>query len=266
MLIIAYSCLEEKVDELSEENIILSKAPEFIEIGRTPEKIIDNLKGINKYEELLEFIENRGITNNRLARKLDFNTFELIEDIWTKNNLRVNLKYIVCKNEIVYGKVESIDSNHVEIHGEYEFTNDAYFIEDYVEKHNEIYSANKTSSDFYEEVIRERNTLEVACGYDGKNYGENEIQLFESIEKQNIEYVTNLLKSLNIEKQALGVIGIERLIEKGILIDERLEQISNHVKTKNSTIFGCITCVGGHHKLNNYLNSIDWSQVSEFGG
>ena len=259
-----YSCLNKGTDELSEEDKILQKDTKYTEIGRTPKEIIGNLKGIVKYEELLEFIENRGVTNNRLARKLDFETFELIEDIWTNNSLTVNLRYIVSKNEIVYGEIESIDSNYVEIIGEYEFINNESFIEEYVERHNEIYAANTTTSDFYEEVIIEKNTLVKACGYDGENYGKKEIQLFESINNRDVEYVINLLKSMNIEQQTLGVIGLERLMDRGILIDKRLKQISNHIKVKNSTIFGCISCVGGHYKLEKYLNSYDWLLVSDF--
>ncbi len=258
---ISISCTEKKSIEVTENDITSVKSMDFNEIGRNPQEIVHSLNGICNYKKLLEFINDRGNKNNRLARKLDFNTFELIEDIWTKNHLRVNLRYIVHNNEITYGKIESIDSNYIKIFGQYEFTNNKDFVKNYVKKHNELYCANKVSANFYEEIVAKNNKLQIACGLNEDFYGESELKLFDAINKKNFQYLLDLIKSMNLEEQALGLIGMEKFIKKDTIMDQKIIQIVDHLKSKNSTIFGCITCVSGDFKLEDFLNSIDWSMI-----
>lgn len=246
---------------LSEEQVVMLKAPEYVDIGTTPKEIIAKLKQVRNYVDLLKYIKDRGQKNNRHAKQLDFKVFLLIEDIWTTNNLRVNLCYLVKNDSVKYGLIRSIDSSYVEKHGEIEFVREKSFLTDYVAKHNELYRTNKQDQDFINEVIKQIYTINIAVGNAATGYGDRERELFKAINRLDYSYVLNLLTSMNLENQTLGIIGMEKLSSKGVKIDDHTNKIIKHLKTRNSSISCSITCVGGKFKLSRYLGAYEWDKI-----
>lgn len=246
---------------ISEEQVVMLKAPEYVDIGTTPKEIIAKLKQVRNYVDLLKYIKDRGMKNNRHAKELDFKAFLLIEDIWTTNDLRINLCYIVQNDSVKYGLISSIDSNYVEKHGKIEFVREKSFLTDYVAKHNALYKTNKQNQDFINEVIKQNHVVNIAAGMSANWYGDREKKLFKAINRLDYSYVLNLLTSMNLENQTLGIIGMEKLSSKGVKIDEHTNKIIKHLKTRNSFISCSITCVGGKFKLSRYLGAYEWDKI-----
>lgn len=261
ILISILNCSKNETLEVSEQEIVSIKNEQYEDIGVNPQQIVNNLKTVKEYQDVLKFIKERGSKNNRMARKLDFDTFQLIEDIWTKNGLRININYIINNNEIKYGLIESIDSNYVEIFGEEEFFRDENFLFSYISNHNEMYGTNKEIHDFLSEIIYKRDKVRIACGYDAKGYGRREIELFRAIKSEDVDYIVKLLTSMNPEEQTLGIVGIEKLMKNGYKSSKRENEIIKHLKNRNTSIFACITCAGSVFKLKKYLDSYDWSYI-----
>lgn len=245
--------------ELTELQIESLRANEYRDIGRTIEEIVEHLRLVESYNDLLKFIKDRGVKNNRTARKLDFDVFHLKEDIWTQNNWRINLSYIVYENKIRYGLIESIDTNYTEISGNIEFVRDEGFITKYIRLHNERYQSQKSVEDFIEEVIKENEVIKIACGNNVKVYGAKEKTLYRQIEIQNYEYVRNLLTSINPEQQTLGIIGFEKIQELGYSVSSADIEIIDQLKKRNSSILACVYCELREIKLEKYLEAYDWS-------
>lgn len=262
-----FSCCQVEGDAIQEEEILtvevmLSKrASEYIDIGEKSDEIIANLTQVTTYGDILQFIRGRGEFNNVKCRKLDFETFQFIEDIRTKDKKRINLVYLVRNDSVKYGVIESIDSNYIELVTRTEFKRDDDFINKYVNNHNRLYLTRKTNEDFILETIKTRDAIRVACGNAATGYGEKEKTLFKEIRKKNSSYVMDLLTSMNPEEQAMGIVGVRKLTEAGIEFDEETIRIVNHILRKNTSVYACMTCMYGLFELDEYLIEYRWSAI-----
>jgi hypothetical protein len=243
------------------ETMLARRASEFVDIGTESEEILENLRKVVIYDDVLEFIFQRVDKNNVRCRKLDFETFQFFEDIWTKNNMRINLMYLVKNDSVQYGIISSIDSSGVKIVNEEEFKRNTHFIEAYIQNHERIYGIRKTMEEFIKEVVDTKYQIRIACGLSCSFYGEKEKMLFKEVQNQNTAHVLTLLTSMIPEEQALGIIGIKKLSEAGIYLDEEILKIVDHILKKNTTVFACMTCQSDFYKLDRYLKFYDWSKI-----
>lgn len=252
------NCIDEIVNEAS---IEAQKSERFRNIGETPNEIIKALKGVKSYDDLLSYIKERGAKNNHRARQLDFNSFHLIEDIWTKNKLRINLSYLLHDDSISLIRLASIDSNYVEIHGAELIEVDRELAIKYVSKHNQHYGTKKRIADIETELLSAFHRVALACGYGATFYDSLAIEMLQAANNNDIKYITSLLTSLSPENQTLGILGIMRMEQLGFKSDIETQKVIKHLKAKNTSICACITCAGGYFELKNYLRAYKWEEV-----
>lgn len=266
LIIILSSCHVEEVpyqgeEILTVEGMLSRRANHFIDIGETEEEILGHLSEVIIYNDILQFIKERGQKNNVECRKLDFETFQFVEDIWTKEGKRINLIYLVKNDTVQFGVIESIDSNYITVVEKTEFKRNSSFIQAYLDNHNRIYSASKTTDDFIHEIINTIEEIRIACGYLGTGYGHREKKLFQEIKKKNKTYIIHLLSSMNPEEQVMGIIGMRKLMETDIRFKKEKVQIIDHILKKNTAVYACITCIYDLYKLDKYLSGYDWSKI-----
>ncbi len=232
-----------------------------VKLGNSVEDILNTLSNINDYQDILNILGERNHKNLSKIQEMDFDTYFISESLYSSNDWKVRLNYIVKENRLGYGTVSSIDSSYINLINETRFFRDDEFLQEYVRKHNDFYKSNYTVSKMLKEIFEENYPIEIGCGNGSKRYGQREIDLFKAISQNDSQHIIDRLKSVNPELQTLGVIGLMKLIERGYVPSVEIVEINDYINNRNSLISACVTCTNGDYLMIDYLSRYQWKKI-----
>jgi hypothetical protein len=187
-----FSCCRQQANNaalyLTEEDAERAISNEFNLIGEDSTSIVNNLSKCLTHNDILKYINDRGQKNNRKAINLGFNSYQLIEDIWTQERKRINLIYLIHGDSISYINVTSIDSSYSEIHKNQVIEINKSLAQRYISTHNTTFNTNKVISDYLTELVSKIYSVQMTCGFDGSIYKDEGVKLVEAVKKIMINH------------------------------------------------------------------------------
>lgn len=257
--LIINGCKNQKAPESNEQE--RQKEHNISKIGSTVEEILKTFDRIEHYDNINEIIGVRDFKNRTREQRLDFNASCINEYILAGDGLTVEIRYMINGKNLMYGEIVSIDSVFHNLVTDIIFYRNDELLNSYIKSHYEFYGKRYSKSKLIDEIFHDRKELRIACGNGGNSYGEREIKLLKSTERNDIEYTEEMLSSILPEYQVLGLIGIKKLAEREVQLPVRMNKLESHILDKNSLISACITCTSGFYTTEEYLMKYNWDKV-----
>lgn len=259
-LIVTICCCDDGL--IKDEGSLLTRSPiETVFLGESIEEIVSTFREVKDYQDLLSIVGIRDYKNQTIIQKLDFGMSLIQENVYTENDFRIRLKYLVHENNIGYGIIASIDSSYHSLAEDVLFHEDSSLLQSYVNDHNNWYGSEYNEYQLKEELIENSMELRIACGNATNSYGMTEIRLFRAVKNNDYEFINRMLKSVSPERQALGVIGVNKMIDTGKEISLEMAQTKEYILRKNPLVLACFSCTNGVYSLTDYLSKYYWGQV-----
>lgn len=253
-------CYEETTINFTEESIGELRVENQKEIGKTPIDIVESLRSIKTYNDILEYV-NGAKFNQQQIQSLAHNSFNIYETIVTKKHYKIKMSYVLHKDLISYLKLYSIDSSYQELYGEELIEINKQEAKEYLDKYNKEYGTKKSIEDFQIELLGGEKEIKLACGYSTNYYGEEEKQMVLATRRRETKHLDKLLESLKPEKKVLGLLGYRELLRQGVKVENDTEKKLEKLIERNMTIQACMNCMSDYYKLENYLKSYYWDKV-----
>ena len=235
---------------------------EQADLNESIEKFHKILNAADCFQKNLEIVGKCNHGYHAKIQKLDFGIYYINEHVGTSDRLQMHLKYLVRDDNLIYGVIASTDpSLNSEFEG-VEFCRDSVALEEYSAAHKKLYDKAYTPEQIIKELIENEFAVIIACGNATTNYGQEEIKVFKAVQAQDIDYVAAMLRSVSPERQLLGAIAVQKLIEDDFELPQNIIQIRDHILDKNSLISACVSCSYGkdYHTLD-YLNKYNWELI-----
>lgn len=255
-----YSCIRDNTTSGYESTP--SNEPREIGLDKSIEEFHHILNTMQDFQKILRVVGKCNHRYGSTVQKLDFGTYYINEYVGTNDGVQMHVKYLIQDSSLIYGVVVSTNSSlHSQLKGEV-FYKDRNMLQDFIVAHNRFYHKDYSIEQVIQEVIESDFAVTIACGNGSVNYGQEEIRLFRAVRDKDIDYIDDMLRSISPERQVLGVIAVQKLIESNFNPTQNMIQIKDHILEKNSLISACISCsYGGTYKTVDYLARYKWALV-----
>ncbi|GEM_PF-3552348 len=126
-------------------------------------------------------------------------------------------------------------------------------IQELMVQYNSFYDTNYRFDEF-NKVLAQDYYYSMGCGETGNDLPLQAKQMLRWVETGNIRKLVEWIKSPNFELQAYAVEGVTRIQKKGIQLENKVLEIIDHLKGRNSIILHCAGCIQGlRTPLNNLI-------------
>lgn len=260
LFIIITSCNEASQSENSAD-IKLEAPKKSVNLGQSIEEITNSMLEVKCYHDILSIVGERNFKNQTIIKKLDFGAQLIQEDVFTNNQLVVNLKYLVYKDQLAYGIIHTIDSSYHILARDILFYSNKSLIQKYTHAHKQFYERAYTKGQLIDELFTNPMQIRIACGNASSSYGVTEIKLFKAVANKQLNFIHRMLTSVSPERQVLGFIGAQKMIDIGENITPEMLDLKKHIMDKNPLIAACASCTHGVYTLTDYLSKYKWEQI-----
>ena len=130
---------------------------------------------------------------------------------------------------------------------------DLSFINKYLNQHNQFYDTNLTELNFRKQFTTDY-VVGFNCGYSGSDSSKESRNIMKWSNRDKLEKLDLYLTSISPELQVLGAIG---LLKNGT-INLKQERIIEHLKKRNTLIYGCNGCnYGASYNFNEWISDFE---------
>ncbi|MDX5419759.1 MAG: hypothetical protein LPK09_11135 [Hymenobacteraceae bacterium] len=217
--------------------------------GQEAQKYFDQINKIVSREALMGDLYNRidslqsrkipsrsGIAKH-LDRDIDFGYRH--QQISLQINFERFTIDLLTKNDSVLLSVIS-HNDHKKLHKAYY---NELVIQSYLTLRNQFYRTDKKVKDLVKEISLDK-VFAFYCG-DGLPETDEGKNVNRLVKDKNIQKLSDMLGSINIETQSYGVEGFEMLKKKLVRIPKEHKEIIEHIKERNSEVITCSGCLSG---------------------
>lgn len=209
-------------------------------------EVEEKISNVKKYSELVNLIETeiayadkdglgiylsieRDLGNNTQQIRIEFSTEEYGEYF--------NLSLVKKEDKLMYCKLSQRKN-------ESEIVFDEEEIKGYLDYFNSAIKTSKNVEDFKSEIDQIW-MFSTGCGFGGTPTKEwTEIEKY--VKNKNIKKIRTYLYSLDVESQAYGIIGMNKLSENGFDLSVKDKKAIDFFRERNSEVYTCMGCVVGN--------------------
>ncbi|MEL7251514.1 MAG: hypothetical protein AAFO03_24025 [Bacteroidota bacterium] len=241
---------------------LLNDTPERVKEEDSAAYFHNLLHAINEVQELHELVRGGDRQFKSILQQLDFGAYFINEYVATEVGVQMQLKYLVQDSTVLYALVTSIDSFYRSRMTDLMLHHNEQGLQQYANQHQQFYGKAYSAEQLITELFTAPLSIQIACGNGTFAYGDTERQVFKAVRDRDLAYINELLRSVAPERQALGVIALQKLMEAGYELPESSIKLKNHLLERNSRVSACVSCsYGGTYELQDYLSRYRWELI-----
>ena len=189
-----------------------------------------------------------GSSHYSINRPLDFGYKQLILEFEIEYGSSYVQNFRICllidsKDSIVLGVLQTLMDSEKPLRSKtFRFNKQKSKI--YKSLHEDLYQINFSKGEFKKQITKIR-VYGFGCGSIGNYYPPEALKMLKYVHESHYRKLSHLLRQINPELQAYGVLGLMKLKKKGIIISQEDIKIIEHLKKRNTEVYYCSGCLFG---------------------